>query len=97
MKLLMPVKLFVQKIQILKTDRLIDLKNRVQYYEKEVLMSAIDNLSNENANEKISFYRRGKVRDLYNVGDKLLLLHSDRVSSFDRDIGVVQEKGHVLG
>ena len=88
-----------KKIEILKTDRLIDLKNRVQYYEKEVLMSAIDNLSNENANasENISFYRRGKVRDLYNVGeDKLLLLHSDRVSSFDRDIGVVPGKGHVL-
>ena len=82
-----------KKIKILKTDRLIDLKNRVQYYEKEVLMSAIDKL----INEEITFYRRGKVRDLYNVGnDKLLLLHSDRVSSFDRDIGIVPGKGHVL-
>ena len=102
MKHLMLVRLFAQKIEILKTDRLIDLKNRVQYYEKEVLMSAIDNLSNEMLMLMIArifpFYRRGKVRDLYNVGeDKLLLLHSDRVSSFDRDIGVVPGKGHVLG
>ncbi len=55
-------------------------------------MAAIDKVSN-----KISFYRKGKVRDLYNVGsDRLLLAHSDRVSSFDRDIGTIPGKGHIL-
>ena len=44
-------------------------KDQVQYFEKKALMTAIDKVSNE-----ISFYRKGKVRDLYNVGsDKLLL------------------------
>jgi fusion protein PurCD len=45
----------------------------------------------------IDFFRKGKVRDLYNVGDdKLLIVHTDRVSSFDRDIAVIPGKGHVL-
>lgn len=71
------------EVPIKKTDTLKDLKTRVQYFEKRALMAAIDKVSNE-----ISFYRKGKVRDLYNVGsDRLLLAHSDRVSSFDREIG----------
>ena len=80
------------EVPIKKTDTLKDLKTRVQYFEKRALMAAIDKLSNE-----ISFYRKGKVRDLYNVGsDRLLLAHSDRVSSFDRDIGTIPGKGHIL-
>lgn len=82
----------VIEVPIKKTDTLKDLKTRVQYFEKKALMTAIDKVSNE-----ISFYRKGKVRDLYNVGsDKLLLAHSDRVSSFDRDIGTIPGKGHIL-
>lgn len=80
------------EVPIKKTDTLKDLKTRVQYFEKRALMAAIDKVSNE-----ISFYRKGKVRDLYNVGsDRLLLAHSDRVSSFDRDIGTIPGKGHIL-
>ena len=82
----------VIEVPIKKTDTLKDLKTRVQYFEKKALMTAIDKVSNE-----ISFYRTGKVRDLYNVGsDKLLLAHSDRVSSFDRNIGTIPGKGHIL-
>ena len=80
------------EVPIRKTDTLKDLKTRIQYFEKKALMTAIDKVSNE-----ISFYRTGKVRDLYNVGsDKLLLAHSDRVSSFDRNIGTIPGKGHIL-
>lgn len=80
------------EVPIYKTDTLKDLKNRVQYFEKKALMTAIDTVANQ-----ISFYRKGKVRDLYNVGDdRLLLAHSDRVSSFDRDIGAIPGKGHIL-
>ena len=80
------------EVPIYKKDTLKDLKKRVQYFEKRALMTAIDTIAN-----KISFYRQGKVRDLYNVGDdKLLLAHSDRVSSFDRDIGTIPGKGHIL-
>ena len=45
----------------------------------------------------ISFFRHGKVRDLYYVNDdKLLIAHSDRVSSFDRNLGNIPQKGHIL-
>jgi len=80
------------EVPIKKTDTLKDLKTRIQYFEKIALMTAIDKVSNQ-----LSFYRTGKVRDLYNVGDdKLLLAHSDRVSSFDRNIGNIPGKGHIL-
>jgi phosphoribosylaminoimidazole-succinocarboxamide synthase len=79
-------------VPIYKKDTLKDLKIRVQYFEKRALMTAIDTVANH-----ISFYRQGKVRDLYNVGDdRLLLSHSDRVSSFDRNIGTIPGKGHIL-
>lgn len=38
----------------------------------------------------------GKVRDLYNVGDKLVMIASDRLSAFDRILGLVPYKGQVL-
>jgi phosphoribosylaminoimidazole-succinocarboxamide synthase len=38
----------------------------------------------------------GKVRDLYQHGDQLLLITTDRLSAFDRILGVVPFKGQVL-
>ena len=39
----------------------------------------------------------GKVRDIYSLGeDYLLLKASDRVSSFDRHIGIIPGKGKLL-
>lgn len=35
------------------------------------------------ANLSISLYRRGKVRDTYDLGDKLLIVSTDRISAFD--------------
>src|SRR5262252_9341871 len=41
--------------------------------------------------------RRGKVRDLYDVGDALLLVASDRISAFDCILQPgVPDKGKVL-
>ena len=48
-----------KKIEILKTDRLIDLKNRVQYYKKK-FNECVDNLSNENADEIFPFIEEAK-------------------------------------
>src|SRR5512142_2461688 len=31
----------------------------------------------------INFIRRGKVRDIYDLGDSLLMIASDRISAFD--------------
>jgi len=33
--------------------------------------------------EGLQLYARGKVRDLYSVGDNLLLVATDRISAFD--------------
>ncbi len=38
----------------------------------------------------------GKVRDCYDQGDQLLLVASDRVSAFDRVIGLIPYKGQIL-
>ena len=38
----------------------------------------------------------GKVRDIYNHGDQLVIVTTDRLSAFDRIIGLVPYKGQVL-
>jgi phosphoribosylaminoimidazole-succinocarboxamide synthase len=38
----------------------------------------------------------GKVRDIYRVGDKRVLITTDRVSAFDRVLGAIPFKGQVL-
>lgn len=40
--------------------------------------------------------RRGKVRDVYDLGDRLLMVTSDRVSAFDVVLGTIPLKGQVL-
>lgn len=40
--------------------------------------------------------RRGKVRDIYDLGDRLVLISTDRHSSFDRIIAHIPGKGAVL-
>lgn len=39
---------------------------------------------------------QGKVRDIYNRGDHLVLVTTDRLSAFDRILGLVPYKGQVL-
>jgi phosphoribosylaminoimidazole-succinocarboxamide synthase len=39
---------------------------------------------------------RGKVRDVYDLGDTLLLLATDRYSAFDRNLAVIDHKGELL-
>ncbi|HUS26329.1 MAG TPA: phosphoribosylaminoimidazolesuccinocarboxamide synthase [Nevskiaceae bacterium] len=38
----------------------------------------------------------GKVRDIYDLGDTLLLLATDRYSAFDRNLALVQYKGELV-
>jgi phosphoribosylaminoimidazole-succinocarboxamide synthase len=40
--------------------------------------------------------RSGKVRDVYEVGDALVLVTTDRLSAFDRQLAVIPSKGAVL-
>jgi phosphoribosylaminoimidazole-succinocarboxamide synthase len=47
--------------------------------------------------EDLQLYARGKVRDLYEVGDLLLLVATDRISAFDHVLGTgIPGKGRVL-
>ena len=46
--------------------------------------------------KKIGTKRTGKVRDVYEQGDKLVLVTTDRHSSFDRLIAHIPHKGQVL-
>ena len=39
---------------------------------------------------------RGKVRDVVDSGDRLLMVTSDRISAFDRPLGTIPGKGEVL-
>jgi phosphoribosylaminoimidazole-succinocarboxamide synthase len=45
----------------------------------------------------LSLHRRGKVRDVYSVGDDLLIVATDRISAFDFVLGSgIPDKGKVL-
>ncbi|MBI2222985.1 MAG: phosphoribosylaminoimidazolesuccinocarboxamide synthase [Acidobacteria bacterium] len=45
----------------------------------------------------LSLFRRGKVRDVYEVGDQLLIVATDRISAFDYVLGSgIPDKGKVL-
>jgi phosphoribosylaminoimidazole-succinocarboxamide synthase len=51
----------------------------------------------ETAFEDLQLYARGKVRDLYSVGEFLLLVATDRISAFDHVLGSgIPGKGEVL-
>ena len=45
----------------------------------------------------LTLYARGKVRDLYSIGDQLLLVATDRISAFDHVLATgIPGKGKVL-
>jgi phosphoribosylaminoimidazole-succinocarboxamide synthase len=48
-------------------------------------------------NLSLSLFRRGKVRDVYDLGDKLLIVSTDRISAFDVVLPCgIPDKGKVL-
>ena len=45
----------------------------------------------------LTLFNRGKVRDIYDLGDKLLLVASDRISAFDVILPtLIPDKGKIL-
>ena len=89
------------EVPIYDKDNLNDLKIRVQFYEKKVLMNGIKTVLDSNSIEyprlNIDFVKHGKVRDIYTVNNELILfVHTDRLSSFDRHICDVPGKGNIL-
>ncbi len=39
---------------------------------------------------------RGKVRDVYDLGESLLLVATDRYSAFDRNLALIPHKGELV-
>lgn len=50
----------------------------------------------EKLNRHGTAFYRGKVREVIGSGEKIEILHSDRLSAFDRHIGLVPQKGVIL-
>ena len=51
----------------------------------------------ETSLEGLTLHRRGKVRDVYEIGDALLIVATDRISAFDYVLGSgIPDKGKVL-
>ena len=46
--------------------------------------------------QNIGEYYKGKVRDNYYFGDKMLMITTDRVSAFDYVLGTIPFKGQIL-
>jgi phosphoribosylaminoimidazole-succinocarboxamide synthase len=47
--------------------------------------------------QKLFPFKRGKVRDIYDLGDKLLIVASDRISAFDYILpNLIPDKGKIL-
>lgn len=45
----------------------------------------------------VTLYKKGKVRDVYDLGDELLIVASDRISAFDHVLpSLIPDKGKVL-
>jgi phosphoribosylaminoimidazole-succinocarboxamide synthase len=57
----------------------------------------MDSIVRETSLLEIGTLKRGKVRDIYDLGDKLLIVASDRISAFDVVLpGGIADKGKVL-
>jgi len=57
----------------------------------------IDSIVNETNFESLQLLARGKVRDIYNVGNNLLIVATDRISAFDVIMDdPVPDKGKIL-
>lgn len=63
---------------------------------REVISSAMGNCLGDTEFLGTKGLRRGKVRDVFDLGDKLMLVVTDRLSAFDRVIANIPFKGQVL-
>ncbi|MFP4163077.1 MAG: phosphoribosylaminoimidazolesuccinocarboxamide synthase [Chitinispirillaceae bacterium] len=63
---------------------------------KETIKRNLNNCLDDSSFLNLPGYRRGKVRDSFDLGDKLVLITTDRQSAFDRILARVPFKGQVL-
>jgi phosphoribosylaminoimidazole-succinocarboxamide synthase len=62
---------------------------------KDIIIKQINNCIHETDFSKYKKYK-GKVRDVYDLDDKLLIIATDRISAFDKVLGVIPFKGEIL-
>lgn len=62
----------------------------------DAIRSHLSNCLEDAAHLALPGYRRGKVRDTFDLGDRLLLVTTDRQSAFDRVLASIPFKGQVL-
>jgi phosphoribosylaminoimidazole-succinocarboxamide synthase len=62
----------------------------------ELLRAQLDKTLSGTDFPKLGRLYRGKVRDVYQTEDRLVLITSDRVSAFDRVLGTIPFKGEIL-
>jgi len=63
---------------------------------RETIRASLGNCLTDTSGLGLPGLRRGKVRDIYDLGDRLLIVTTDRQSAFDRIIASVPFKGQVL-
>lgn len=63
---------------------------------KEFIEKNLDNCLDDTSFLGLPNRKKGKVRDTYDLGDKLLLVTTDRQSAFDRILASIPFKGQVL-
>jgi len=63
---------------------------------REIIRSNLDNCLADTSFLDLPNLRKGKVRDSFDLGDKLVLITTDRQSAFDRILAEVPFKGQVL-
>ncbi len=63
---------------------------------KEIIKEQLDSCLDDTSFLNIAGMKKGKVRDTYDLGDKLLLITTDRQSAFDRVLANIPFKGQVL-
>ena len=64
--------------------------------DKQTIEQNINRILKKTNFKNLGEYKKGKVRDIYIQGDKLILVSTDRHSSFDRIIAHIPFKGQVL-
>jgi phosphoribosylaminoimidazole-succinocarboxamide synthase len=63
---------------------------------KDLIEKNIDNCLSDTSFLDLPNRKKGKVRDTFDLGDKLLLITTDRQSAFDRILASIPFKGQVL-
>jgi phosphoribosylaminoimidazole-succinocarboxamide synthase len=63
---------------------------------KEFIEKNLDNCLDDTSFLSLPNRKKGKVRDTYDLGDKLVLITTDRQSAFDRILASIPFKGQVL-